>query len=196
MIVGKHSVDYSEEGHRYLVDGRQVPSVTQLVKFKFPNKYNGVNTSTLQSAAEKGTELHNAIEIYEQDGLERDDLIEFRNYKFLKQLIGWETVESETMVVLDYNNITIAGRLDQLQMQNGLLGIADIKRTSVLDKEYLAYQLNLYRLAYMQTYGKEISFLRAIHLHDDKRKAVDIKINEKLTYELLEEYERSLTNEH
>ena len=57
-------------------------------------------------------------------------------------------------------------------------------------KEYLAYQLNLYRVAHKQSYGIEWEFLKGIHLRDDKRKLVDLPINEKKAYELLEVFKK------
>ena len=71
---------------------------------------------------------------------------------------------------------------------NGEIGGADIKRTSSLDKDYLFYQLNLYRIAYRQTYGIEWDFLKGIHLREDVRKMVAIPVNENLAWQLVHEY--------
>ena len=78
-------------------------------------------------------------------------------------------------------------------MLDDQVGIADIKRTSALDKNYLAYQLNLYRIAYRQTYGIEADFLRGIHLREDTRKFVPIPVNEPLAMDLVYEYMRGAT---
>ena len=67
-------------------------------------------------------------------------------------------------------------------------GLADIKRTATLDKQYLAYQLNLYRIAYRQCYGIEAKFLRGVHLRENVRKFVEIPINEKMAMELVTQY--------
>ena len=68
--------------------------------------------------------------------------------------------------------------------------IADIKTTATLDKEYLAYQLNLYRVGYMQSYGEDIAQLYGVHLREDKRKLVKIPINEGAAWDIINEYER------
>ena len=83
---------------------------------------------------------------------------------------------------------TSAGRLDLVLRMNGEIGGADIKRTSTLNKEYLFYQLNLYRIGYQQCYGEEWQFLRGIHLKDDIRKFVKIPINADMAWQLVEEY--------
>ena len=76
------------------------------------------------------------------------------------------------------------------------VGIGDIKRTSSFDKEYVAYQTNLYRLGYQQSYGVEISFLRGVHLRDDVRKYIELPINEAMALELINKYlEKEKNNE-
>ena len=77
------------------------------------------------------------------------------------------------------------------------VGIADIKRTSVFDKEYVTYQTNLYRIGYQQCYGTKIEFLKGLHLREDTRKYIDLPINEEMSLELVKNYlkERKENNE-
>ena len=76
----------------------------------------------------------------------------------------------------------------QVVMQMKGLAVADIKTTSVLDKEYLVYQLNLYRIGLEQSYDYKIDSLYGIHLRDGKRKLVPIPIvSEEELYEKLKE---------
>lgn len=191
-----HKIEYIDEIHQYLVDGKKAISVTQLIKFINPSKYEFVNEKVLKKAAEKGSELHNAIEVYEELGFERDDLKEFRDYLFLKKMHQFKVIECEVPILIEYKNIFICGRLDQVQIYNDDLTLADIKRTSVLDKESVTLQLNLYRLGYQQCYKKEIKQLKAIHLNNGKRKYIDVFIDEKQPINLIERYinEQSNTN--
>ena len=186
--IAGHILEYFDDDHQYLVDGICVPSVTQALKFKFGNKYMGIDKDTLKRASEKGTEVHEAIERYCKEGAE-SELPEVRNFKFLQKQYGFIVIENEVPMILFRNDEPIlAGRLDMVIAMNGQTGIADIKRTSTLDKEYLAYQLNLYRIAYRQCYGIEAEVLRGIHLRDDVRKFVNIPVNEKMAIELIEKY--------
>lgn len=181
-------LEYIDETHTYIYDGVMLPSITQLLKVKFGNKYNCVPKETLDRAAEQGTAVHKAIEDYEQGGFE-SALPELRNYKFLKKAYKFECVSNEVPVVLFWNGEAVAaGRLDLVITEGDKLGLGDIKRTSALDKNYLAYQLNLYRIAYQQCYDTEISFLRGLHLREDTRKYVTLPINENLVSEILNEY--------
>lgn len=187
MIIKNHELEYIEDGHIYLVDGVVVPSITQMLKVRFSNKYDHVNKATLERASEAGTKVHEVIEAWCRNG-EDSDLKELRNFKVLQRLYKFQVLENEIPVILFMDNEPVsAGRLDMLITLNGEIGLADIKRTSALDKEYLFYQLNLYRIAYQQCYGTEIKFLRGIHLREDRRKFVPIPINEGMAMELVKE---------
>lgn len=193
--INGNVLEYFDDEHVYLVDGVIVPSITQILKYKFGGKYNGVSKSVLQKASEKGTMVHEAIEKYCKYGYE-SDLPELRNFKFLQRAYKFDVIENEVPVILSFDGKPVsAGRLDLViekigedGVLHGERGIADIKRTSTLDKEYLAYQLNLYRIAYQQCYGMKIDFLKGIHLREEKRKYVDIPINEDMAMELVKEY--------
>lgn len=189
--IAGHTLEYYDEDHVYLVDGLIVPSITQILKVKFGNKYNHVSGAVLSRAAEKGTEVHSAIEHYCKTG-EDNGLKEVHNFKFLQRAYNFRVVGNEIPVILSMDNRPVsAGRLDLVLELDGKIGLADIKRTATLDKEYLAYQLNLYRIAYQQCYNTPIDFLKGVHLREDTRKFVDIPINEEIPLELVKEYERT-----
>lgn len=180
------ALEYIDESHTYLYDGVILPSITQLLKKKFGGKYDSIPKATLQRASERGTAIHKVIEEYEVRGVETEDA-ELRNYKFLKKNFKFECIGNEIPVVLFKDGEAVAcGRLDLVLKEGDKVGLADIKTTSTLDKNYLAYQLNLYRIAYQQCYGGDIEFLKGIHLRSDIRKYVDIPINEYIIDELLE----------
>ena len=187
--INGHTLEYIDESHTYLVDGIIVPSITQILKYKFGGMYSGINKEVLQKAADRGTAVHEAIEKWCKAG-EESDLPEVRNFRFLMDQYHFQPVNNEVPVILfDHNGDPLAaGRLDLVLREMGYLGLGDIKRTSVLNKEYLAYQLNLYRIAYQQCYGDDIAFLRGLHLREDTRKYVEIPINEEVAWELVEEY--------
>ena len=186
--INGHTLEYFEDGHIYLVDGVIVPSITQLLNIKFGKKYEGIQRDVLQRASDAGIQVHDAIERYCKTG-EMADLPEVRNFRFLQKQYGFDVIENETPVILFLNDEPVsAGRLDLVLQMDGQVGGADIKRTSALDKDYLFYQLNLYRIAYRQCYGVEWEFLRGIHLRDNTRKFVQIPINENLAWQLVHEF--------
>lgn len=190
-------LEYIDESHTYIFNGVILPSITQILKVKFGNKYLGVSNSTLERAANLGTEVHKAIEDYETKGIENIELKELRNYVFLKVRNNFKCLKNEVPIVLFLDDKPVAaGRVDLILEQNGQVGIADIKRTSTFDKEYVAYQTNLYRIGYQQTYGEDITFLRGLHLRDNTRKYIELPINEEMPLDLVKEYlEKENSNE-
>lgn len=184
-----HTVEFIEDEHIYLCDGIILPSITQILKIKFGNKYDGVSKEVLQRASELGTAVHQAIEDYEKYKIDNVGCTELRNYKFLKKTYKFECLDNEIPVILFKDDEPVAcGRLDLVLEENREIGLGDIKRTSTLDKEYLTYQLNLYKIAFEQCYGKAIKFLRGIHLRNDVRKYIPLPINENMALSLLNEY--------
>lgn len=187
--IAGHVLEYIDEIHQYLVDGVCVPSITQILKIKFGNKYDNVDKKVLEKAAEKGTKVHEAIENFEKWKIDDKCCEELRNYKFLKRQYKFECLDNEVPIIFFKDNIPIAaGRLDLVLEIDKKLGLGDIKRTSVLDKEYLAYQLNLYRIGYYQSYGKKAEFLSGLHLREKVRKFVNLPINEEVAMQLVNDY--------
>lgn len=183
--LNNHTLEYDDEGHIYIVDGIIVPSVTQILSKHF-NDYKGVSPDILERAANKGTALHSAIENYEKTG-HTSDLQEFKDYLFLKKIKCFENIANEIPIIFfDGDDCKFAGRLDQVIKINGVYGINDFKRVSAPNREKICYQLNLYRLGYMQTYKKNIEHLSFMQLKDGKRKFVSLPINEELSIKLLD----------
>ena len=187
-ILQNRTVEYDDTNHMYYVDGEKTISITQLLKFKFPTKYDRIPEEILKQAADRGTYYHKCLEIYEKYGLPSEEIEEFRNYLFLKEKFKFKVLKNEIPVLLTYKDLFICGRLDMVIEEDGKKGLADAKFTSVADKEYLAYQLNLYRLAYEQSYNEKIELIRGIHLKKSTRKYITLPINEELTYQLLDDY--------
>ena len=194
-IAGR-TLEFIEETHTYIYDGVILPSITQILKTKFGKKYNGISKEILNKASQRGTEVHKAIEDYETKGSETEHK-ELRNYKFLKKQFKFECLQNEIPVVLFKDDKPIAaGRIDLVLKEGNNVGIGDIKRTSTFDKEYVAYQTNLYRLGYQQSYGTKILFLRGVHLRNDVRKYIELPINENMAMELINKYlEKENNNE-
>lgn len=185
--IKNHTVEYYDDEHIYLVDGEILPSITTLLKKKFGKKYDFVKKDVLNKASERGTATHLAIEEYCTQGKE-SDLKELQNFKFLQKQYGFEVLDNEVPVILFMEDKPVAaGRLDLVLQMNNEIGGGDIKCVSALDKEYLGYQLNLYRIAYRQCYDVEWKFLKGVHLKDDKRRFVDIPINEPLVWDFVKE---------
>lgn len=177
-FINGREVRYNDDTHQYFVDNVEVPSVTQLIAKLFPGEYKDVDPAVLAKAAARGTELHQAIEDYEQHGL-MSNLQEFHNYLVLKREHQFDVVDNEKLIyVVDGDQVICAGRLDMVIRANGKLGLADIKRTFTLNTTKLQVQLNLYRIGYQQCYGESIHLLQGIHLRNEQANFVSIPIEE------------------
>lgn len=182
-------LEYIDETHTYLYNGVILPSITQILKIKFGNKYNGVSKEVLKKASENGTKVHEAIENYERRNIDEPGCVELRNYKLIKNRFGFKCLDNEVPIVLFLDGKPVsAGRVDLIITEGDKVGIADIKRTSVFDKEYVTYQTNLYRIGYQQCYGTKIEFLKGLHLRENTRKYIDLPINEVISLELVKKY--------
>ena len=182
------TLEYFDDTHTYLYDGMMLPSVTQILGVKYKNDYASVPPAVLDNASKRGTAVHKAIENYNNSGYD-DGSEAVRNFKFLQKQYGFEVLDSELPIVIFKDDMPIAcGRLDITMLMDGETGIADIKTVSALNKEKIAYQLNLYRIGLMQSYGVDAKFLKIIHLRDGVRKVIDSPINEGMTWELIDKY--------
>lgn len=183
-------LEFFPETHTYLFEGVILPSVTEIIGKKF-NDYADVPKQVLNRAAERGTKVHKQIENFCKSGID-DGSTAIRNFKFLQSQYGFEVLDNELPVVIFENDIPVAcGRLDMTIEMDGRVGIADIKTCSALNKPKIAYQLNMYRLGLMQSYGVQAEFLKIIHIRDNVRKFIDMPINEEETYKLIEEYKNA-----
>lgn len=182
------TLEYFDDTHTYLYDGLMLPSVTQILGVKYRNDYASVPPAVLNNAARRGTAVHKAIENYNNSGYD-DGSEAVRNFKFLQKQYGFDVLDSELPLVLFKDDMPIAcGRLDMTMMIDGHTGIADIKTVSALNKEKIAYQLNLYRIGLMQSYGVDAQFLKIIHLRDGIRKVIDSPVNEGMAWELIDKF--------
>ncbi len=193
-------IEFIEETHTYLYDGMIIPSVSEILHFIFPKKYEGVDLATLNKKAEYGSKVHESIEHYEnirvQKGLEKayldtvhkleldeNQIFSLRQYIRLKDFKQINVITQEQMI--NYND-DYAGRFDMIARVKGKLSLCDIKTTAQLDKEYLSWQLSLYEFAYMCMYHtKQFDKLYAIWL--PKRGYGElVEIKRKSTGEILE----------
>lgn len=184
--IAGHTLEYLDESHQYLVDGVIVPSITSLCKQVLGNRYPNVPKETLRKAADRGTAIHEAVERYcKTKSFSQDYYDEVRGFRTVTTCYGLIVKQNEVPVILFDQEPIAAGRLDLVIDRGGKAGIADIKTTAKLDKDYLGLQLNLYARAYEQSYGTRIESLAGIHLRGDTAKLVNVPIDREYTNEMI-----------
>ena len=141
-------IEFIEDGHIYLKAGIIIPSVSQILKKIFSNKYDGIPTRILKSKSEYGSKVHNIIECietnkeYKIDNVYIDESI--KQYNKIKKENNLQVISQEEIVC--YKGI-YAGRYDMIANVNGEECLLDIKTTAICDKEYLSWQLTMYEMA-------------------------------------------------
>jgi len=181
VLINGHHLRYIKNGHKYIVDGYETLSVTQLIKRTNPFLYKGVDKTILDKGSRRGDRMHEAIEYYERTG-QKGFSDEFNGYLYLKDKYKIEAVCNELFVLIcnNKNEPLCAGRLDMLYYENNdtdNLGICDFKRTYELYIDNVTLQLNLYKYGFEQTYGIKISKLMCMRLRDMLRECVSIKVD-------------------
>lgn len=190
-------LEFIEKEHLYLYEGVIIPSVSQILAFIFPDKYEGIPKWILEDKAEYGTLVHKLCE-----ELDLGKIIEElkQEYKFnyiveaslnqhlkLKEKYELEPISMEQRVC--YKGL-YAGTYDLEANVKGKFSLIDRKTTAELDKEYLSWQLSFYELASGKTYDKFY-----VEWLPKKGLAQMVEIERKPQKELLEVLEKYLKEE-
>ena len=148
-------LEFKEDTHTDSIDGVVLPSVTQIISEIMPNKYANVNRRVLNEKAKFGTEGHKIIECLNVSDLEsakkhvrtiEDKSLEICLREYLR-LVRKHNIKPYVHELSVHYGYIYAGTLDMVADVNKDLSLIDIKFTSTLDKEYLAWQLGMYSLA-------------------------------------------------
>ena len=134
---------FNQEEHTYLntQTGKLLKGITgTLLKRLNPNKYAGIPQYILDNAANRGTKVHEEIELAETIGIEPNSQ-EGKNYLKLKEENGLEFLQSE-YTVSDLENY--ATNIDGIyEVEENIVDLADYKTTSKFDKESVSWQLSI-----------------------------------------------------
>lgn len=178
---------FEEVGHKYLLDGQPIPSVSEVVGLLTDNVYKDIPKSILDNAARFGTDVHKFIQLYNETGI-----VEFkRNFKMYHCLSQWiklseefdEIIENELMV---HFKGYFAGTFDSVARIGNDLVLIDYKTTNKFHEKNVTLQLNLYKIAYEWMTGKKIKKLCCVWLPKHRNgKTIFLDILEE--YELIEE---------
>lgn len=134
---------FNQEEHTYTnaKTGEKLKGITStLIRRLFPDKYKDIPQAVLDRAAERGTAIHEEIELAETIGIE-PATEEGKNYLKLKEEHGLKFLESEyTVSDLEHYATNIDAIYD---VEDNVVDIADFKTTSKFDRESVSWQLSV-----------------------------------------------------
>lgn len=184
-------IRYEDATHTYYNSkGQVIPSVSQLVEFKFSGTYKDVPPEVLKRSADYGTKVHLILEEYDLGHTEKAYELAIDDDNMLDSLSDYVKLKKTYMIqpksqeqIVDYHE-RYGGRYDKLDGQNNLW---DVKTTSAEHPEKWALQLGLYYMAL----GIENPYGYVIHLPKGKRGTVKLITvpNHAECLKVLEEYE-------
>ena len=152
-------LEFDEDSHVYALNGVEVPSVTQLLKWLPGNDYAAVPEYILANAARRGTAVHEAIEYFIKYGVEEYDEEQVPYVSAFKDFwneLGAVPIGNEVPVYYDDTDneeakalygTGYAGTLDMLAGIGNQIALLDFKCTSKVYAKKYAIQLEAYAQA-------------------------------------------------
>lgn len=171
MKLNQSWVVFNKDEHTYTLNGKILHGITGMLSRQlFADKYKDIPAFVLQRAAERGTMIHEDCEFADATGLE-PQTTEGRNYLELRK--DFKVLCNEYTVS---DNEYFASNIDCVWEKNGEVVLADIKTTSHLDEEYVAWQLSIYAYLFeLQNPHLKVTRLFAVWLRDEIAKLVEVE---------------------
>ncbi|TVP96739.1 MAG: hypothetical protein EA374_00745 [Acholeplasmatales bacterium] len=174
--LNDHTIHFDSIKHQYVVDGKPVMSVSQLIATLMPRKTARIDPIRLEKAAEKGQSLQAMIKDYEAHAL-KSVHPELTSYLNLKRAHQFDVLDQNCPILIKHHGVVIAAGMFDLLVtsphQKGQ-GIAQIKRMIHLDLPRIRLQLNLYKLGYEQTTRQKLHYLKCLHIRHRHAEYIDI----------------------
>ncbi len=180
-------IRFDKEQHRYFLGVAELSGITGFLKKRvFPNKYKDIPLWILDRAASNGTLIHESIELLDGGFPPAEMSDELKSYQRIKKENNLTTVANE-YIVTDKEHFASGIDLVLTNDKEEII-LADIKTTSVLDKEYVSWQLSIYAYLFeMQNPSLKADKLFVIWLRGDKSEYAEVeRIDTEIIKDLLQ----------
>lgn len=171
----KSAVSFDEEQHTYNLAGLELQGITGILSRQiFGHKYDGVPEAVLENARQYGTYVHGICEL--MDTIGADPVCkEAENYIEIVAENNLKHVASEYLISDEEYAASSIDKVYKGENENEYF-IADIKTTSVLDEDYLAWQLGCYKYMFeLQNPGCKVAKCYAIWLRHERYELREIE---------------------
>lgn len=164
-----HFVTFEAEGHTYTTQfGDTLSGITSIIhKYIFPNMYSGVSSTIMEAARLRGSGVHDMLE-------QKFNKVAYNGEEFKAEYDSYCAIEKEhklKQIAAEYlvsDNEHIATCIDSIVKTKGGVALIDYKTTSVLQYEYLQWQLSIEALLFEQQTNIKVTDLYAVHLPKPK----------------------------
>ena len=158
---------FEEASHTYRLDGLVIPSVTTVMKPLSEAYYGGIDAKVLGKAANRGSAVHSAIDIYAKYGI-IDIEPELEGY--FEAFLAWSKdydVKPYATETKTYNRaLMYAGTVDMSCSERGVDTMADFKTTASYSPMLCGVQLEAYERA-QESHGIKYQNRAIIQLKKD-----------------------------
>jgi ATP-dependent exoDNAse (exonuclease V) beta subunit len=181
---------FNEEKHQYFLENLPIPSVSEIIKPIYQKVYKNIDESTLETAAERGTRIHRAIEFvskYKLYKLDKDTVGYIQAYEnFRVDHLDWELKHSEFRTF--HKSLLYGMTIDEVYDTPDGTVILDFKTTKVAHPNAWSVQLSAYKSGYESQHEK-VNQIVALQLFSDGGYVVhELKNNLQIFLSCLEIY--------
>jgi len=158
---------FDDQNHRYAYNGVVLPSVTQIMEPLKNQEYGNIPEYILETAARRGTNVHQAIEIWLNYGYQ--DIPEEYQGRF-DAFLDWQEYAMPHVIgteqILVHPTLFYCGTADLICDINDRKVLVDYKTTSTVSDMLVRVQLQAYESA-LKEHGIVVDEKRIIQLRDD-----------------------------
>ena len=152
----KHDIEFFPEDHLYMVDGKEVPSVTTILNYMSNVEYGEINRAVLDQAARKGSLVHEYTENIDY-GCDPDE-VEYEVAPYIKAYYEFRRDYKPDWILVEHPVYSdfygYVGTLDRYGIIDGKRCIVDIKTVSSatkMQKLTTSAQTSAYAVALKET---------------------------------------------
>lgn len=180
VTLNKSGVEYIDSTHQYFYKGREITGITGLLhKLVFPDMYKAVDKETLKHAADKGTVIHEQVELVASLGIAPtlkcvQAFVDYINAN------GYKIVGSEYVMMIGEDH---ASATDLVMQKDGApedeVEIWDVKGTYSVNKPYVRWQNSMYKYGFEKLNPHlKVKRICCMWLRDDAKRGTICKLIE------------------
>src|SRR5690606_34732821 len=187
-IINGHKVNYSESDETFYVDGRRVPSISEICMEEIKDWSLPNATFSLESI-EGNQRLSELIEVYESTGTVDSNSPELIKYIEVKKEFGITKKYEPHFVLLEVEGrVVIGDMVSSLVMIDNQLVLMIVQRESFVTDEFMKLHFNLSALGIKQTYNQDIHKLMFVKLFGETIDVAEFEVNYEASIQILKKY--------